>query len=874
MIRKGYHYLQTATPALALIAALLLGLTWVHGFMSQSEQFQGEVADASYEKAYQRVPTQHAQQHWPAEQDWTPFTSADNSFGYSEESYWFRVSLSGLSADQSYYFALRVPTLSQVDVFHSSTAAVEAPASTTPDWEMGSARPFDSRPVDHPDFLIPVQGGDGSEQTLYFRVSHDGTIGFRGDLDTQQQLLIGERPVQDFHSIYYGIMILAALFNLATFLALREAVYGHYLVLVVSLLITQMFLHGTAFMYLWPQMPTLNQIALFLVPITGFAGAWFTIHFLRLNQHLPRTATALKVLAATGLIAPALALVIPAHIAAQTSLSMVMLTMSVVMFAGGLAWRQGISYARIFTLSWFFLIAGAFLVSLRAFGLLPSTFWTVTGFALGSAIETMILTLAISGRIYSDRQARLKAQAQATEQERSSRRLRETLLDSALHSQTTGLPNRLLLERQMLQLHQQQTPFLLCLFDFRKLNDSIHLLGHQRANSLVRHACHTLQTHAEQVPGAVALEGARNTRKPHVATLTDTTHAILIARQPGMDYSGMLDRITQSLALPFEQDHLRLELDPHLGCAQYPDSSHDLHELLRMAHTAVEIARTDFTRVAFYQTEQDQAFERRLTLLADLDKAIESDELELHFQPQIEVHSSAVTGLEALIRWHHPHYGYISPGEFIPWAEETGLIHRLSEWALCNAAGRIIELRKHGFNDLAVAVNISARDLTHRPLLDTVEQLLSNPQLSHGQLVLELTETAAMTEPEKAMNAMQHLRDLGVRLSLDDFGSGLSSLTYIRKLPLTEIKLDRELTRDIGDDKAALTIVDSVIRMSRDLGCSVVVEGVENTAMLRALPQDKGVCAQGFGIAHPMRWSRTLQWLTQQRELVLESARR
>ena len=873
-MRKGYRHLQNAAPLLALAAALLLGLTWINGFISQSGQLADDNLSASYEKAHQRVPPEHARQNWPSEANWRPFTSADNSFGYSADSYWFRVSLSGLAPDESYYFALRAPTLSKVDVFRGNDGADWTADPTAPDWKLGSARPFDNRPVNHPDFLIPVDGAQGSEQTLYFRVAHNGTIGFRAELDTQQQMLLNERPLQDFHSIYYGLMILAALFNLATFLVLREAVYGHYLVLVVSLLLTQMFLHGTAFMYLWPQTPVLNQAALFLVPVTGFAGAWFTIHFLNLRQHLPALATALKVLAATGLITPALALAMPPHIAAQASLLLLMLVMVAVISAGILAWRQGINYARIFTLSWSFLIAGAFLVSLRAFGLLPSSFWTVTGFALGSALETMALTLAISARIYADRQARLKAQAQATDEERNTRRLRETLLDSALHSQTTGLPNRLLLERQMMQLHQRETPFLLCLFDFRKLSDSIHLLGHQRANSLVRQACRALQTHADEMPGAIPLEGARNTRDTHVATLTDTTHAILIALEPGQDYSRVLDRIIQNLALPFQQKRLQLELDPRLGCATYPDSSRDLHELLRMAHTAVEIARTNTTRMAFYQAEQDQAFERRLTLLGDLDRAIESDELELHFQPQVEVRSNRVTGVEALVRWHHPHYGYISPGEFIPWAEETGLIHRLSDWAVCSAAGRIIELRKHGFEDLGVAVNISARDLTHRPFLQTVERLLSYPQLSHGQLVLEVTETAAMLEPEQALSAMRHLRDLGARLSLDDFGSGLSSLTYIRKLPLTEIKLDRELTMNIEQDRAALTIVDSVIRMSRELGCGVVVEGVENTAMLRALPQDEGVCAQGFGIAHPMRWSRTLQWLTRQGELVLEPARR
>ena len=198
---KGYRHLRGAAPVIALIGALLLGLTWINGFMSQSGQFADGHVSASYEKAYQRAPAEHARQHWPTEEGWEPFTSADNSFGYSSDSYWFRVHLSGLASDRSYYFALRAPTLSKVDVFHGDDGANRAGDPTAPDWETGSARPFDSRPVHHPDFLIPVDGALGSEQTLYFRVSHSGTVGFRGDLDTQQQMLLSERPARDFHSI-------------------------------------------------------------------------------------------------------------------------------------------------------------------------------------------------------------------------------------------------------------------------------------------------------------------------------------------------------------------------------------------------------------------------------------------------------------------------------------------------------------------------------------------------------------------------------------------------------------------------------------------------------------------------------------------------
>jgi EAL domain-containing protein (putative c-di-GMP-specific phosphodiesterase class I) len=246
--------------------------------------------------------------------------------------------------------------------------------------------------------------------------------------------------------------------------------------------------------------------------------------------------------------------------------------------------------------------------------------------------------------------------------------------------------------------------------------------------------------------------------------------------------------------------------------------------------------------------------------MSELREAIKNDELELHYQPKIDLDSGTVSGFEALVRWVHSKRGFIPPDEFIPMAEETGVIAQLSRWVLRNATQQSAEFAAAGYA-LGVSINLSANDLLHKGLAEEVGTLLEEYRVSPARITLEVTESAMMRDPEQAMQSITRISKTGVKFSIDDFGTGYSSLAYLKKLPVAEIKIDKSFVRDMQQDNDDATIVQSTIDLAHNLGLSVVAEGVENREIMRLLTELGCDIAQGYHVARPMSVSDTLRWL-------------
>jgi diguanylate cyclase (GGDEF)-like protein len=429
----------------------------------------------------------------------------------------------------------------------------------------------------------------------------------------------------------------------------------------------------------------------------------------------------------------------------------------------------------------------------------------------------------------------------------ASRRLRHL----ALHDALTGLPNRTLfherVERAINAMRPERTVAVLLvdLDRFKEVNDT---LGHDHGDEL-------LKVVAERLQGALR-EGdtlARLGGDEFAVVLTDLPHRGAAAETAA--------RLHDALRRPFGLRGIAVELDASVGVALSPEHGRDVTTLIQRADVAMYDAKRTQGRIETYSIERDPYSPARLSLLGELRRAIEGDELILHYQPKIALESDRVTGVEALVRWRHPEHGLLQPDAFVPLAERTGTIAHLTHWVLDAALRQCAEWRVE-YPDLTVAVNLAAANVLDVSLPALVSELLAEHGLPGNALECEVSEHTVMSDPHRVTEVLAALRALGVRLSLDDFGTGQASLAYLKQLPLDEVKIDRAFITGMADDDGDAVIVRSTIDLARNLGLEVVAEGVESESVLDALVELRCNSVQGFYISRPLPSAELDAWLS------------
>ena len=415
----------------------------------------------------------------------------------------------------------------------------------------------------------------------------------------------------------------------------------------------------------------------------------------------------------------------------------------------------------------------------------------------------------------------------------------------SLHDPLTGLPNRLYFQQRLerrLETAGSAAVLLMDLDRFKEVNDT---LGHDVGDQL-------LQQVGQRLRGLEQEETV-------VARLGGDEFAVLLAGDD-VHVEGMVQRITRDFSRPVRLDDIELDVSASMGIAVAPRDGSSAALLLRRAEVAMYDAKRRLAGVEHYSSDRDPYSPRRLTLINDLSRALADGSLELHYQPQVELSTGRVTGVEALLRWQHPVWGSIPPDEFIPLAEHTGLIRPLTAFVLETAVQQCAAWRAAG-TPVVMAVNISMRNLLEPELSDVVARLLVRANLPAGMLKLEVTESAIVADTERALGALERLVALGLSISVDDFGTGYSSLTRLRRLPVHEVKIDRTFVRNLADDSADLAIVRAVISLGHDLGLRVVAEGVEDQGAWSVLEELRCDLVQGYLLARPMPAEDLTHWL-------------
>ena len=416
----------------------------------------------------------------------------------------------------------------------------------------------------------------------------------------------------------------------------------------------------------------------------------------------------------------------------------------------------------------------------------------------------------------------------------------------------TGLPNReqfrQLVRERLAAARRGGEPCSVLMLDIDRFKHVNDVLGHAIGDRLLA------------LIGGRLLEGVR--ARDTVARFGGDKFAICLPATAMAAASELAQRLRALLEQPLTIDEHTIDVSAGVGLASFPLHAGDADALLARAEVAMYAAKAQQSGVMVYDPVLDSASDASVSLLSELRMAVDEGQLRLYLQPKFALGSGAACGAEALVRWQHPQRGLLGPAQFIPFAERTGFIRELTTWMIDKSAERCSELRDHGF-DLKVAVNLSTKDLMDLRLPERLERTLARTHLEPASLSLEITESAIMDDPQRALGTLRRLDAMGLTLSIDDFGTGYSSLAYLKSLPLHELKIDQSFVKGMEQDRADLKIVRSTIDLAHNLGYRVVAEGVETAqtwAILRAMKCDM---AQGYFMAKPMPEGDMQAWLGQ-----------
>ncbi len=427
---------------------------------------------------------------------------------------------------------------------------------------------------------------------------------------------------------------------------------------------------------------------------------------------------------------------------------------------------------------------------------------------------------------------------------------------ASTHDPVTELPNRALfnnwLDRAIPSAKTQNELLSILLIEIENFKDISDTLGRISSNLVLKQVSTRLQGVSRERDG--------------VAKIDSNVFGIFMAESVTLAGAEQLARnIQKAMESPFIVERLQVAVHANVGIVYFPEHGEDVDTLVQKASVALKMAQTSNNGYAIYEFSYDNHSPQRLTLMSELRHAIDRDGLELFYQAKVSIQTGALYGAEALIRWNHPTQGDIPPEQFIPMAERTRMIKELTLWVLKRAFRDCANWRKQG-KEIIISVNLSAKDLQNPELPDLIAGVAASAAIKPEWIMLEITEGSLMNDPESALEIIKRLHGMGYKFSIDDFGTGYSSLAYLKKMPLTEIKIDRSFVMDIMNSENDAVIVKAIINLAHNLGLQVTAEGVESKEIMAKLKGYGCDVVQGYYLNQPFsvtdfnKWMNNPQW--------------
>lgn len=420
----------------------------------------------------------------------------------------------------------------------------------------------------------------------------------------------------------------------------------------------------------------------------------------------------------------------------------------------------------------------------------------------------------------------------------------------ALHDALTGLPNRsLLLERmdyQLIAAKRDDLPLSLFILDLNRFKEVNDTLGHHIGDQLLIEVGQRFKNCMREIDT--------------IARLGGDEFAILLPNTPRQQSETVAQKLIDVVKEPFRINENQLFIGVSIGIASYPTDGKDRNTLVQHADVAMYNAKLNHLGFTHYNVDEDDHSVDRLSLVQDLRHAIRNDELELYYQPKVDIFKNIPVAAEALLRWNHPELGFIAPDQIIDIAEGVGLIDELTTWVMNRAIAQCAICQNEG-HDISMSINLSVKNLLNNQLSDEIKATLIRHDLNSRFITFEITEGSMMDNPENSIKVLNELSEIGVDISVDDFGTGFSSLAYLKQLPVNELKIDKSFVIDMEQNDSDAVIVHSTIELGHNLGLQIVAEGVENQQTCDILKHYGCDLAQGYFISHPLPTNEFMTWL-------------
>ncbi len=785
------------------------------------------------------------------------------SFGFSESVYWVRTSFSFSDNidTKNWVLSLDYALLKHVELFVRKAEALTHTIS-------GTSQSFDVRPVEYRNFVYPLKNSNGAEYEVWIRIESDSAIQIPLSLWPAKKYFEYETISSYGWGIFFGILGALTLYNFFLFVSVRDKAYLYYVLYLIGLSGVVLFLNGQGFQFIWRNHAHWNQYA--LLTFTCFSIFWalqFCRAFLETKKLISVFDNVILGMMAFSVVLAFLGF-FEIDISRPKMAGFVAALFTVVVFLAGLkVLKRGSPVAPYFLIAWSFFLVGIIIYLSSVFGITPTNYFTETAVQYGAAIEAILLSLGLAQRIKVERRLKYEALESKHHTIVKWQHAEKKLIERASYDSLTSLPNSTLLFKCIEDLKTRSggdiKPFGLVVIHFNRFHEINKTLGKRHGDLLLIRASDRLANEAGRIDSLLPIDRT-NDYFHFLSVLDGVSFAALVDMSEDVHaphYAA--EKLLNVMSKPIEHEGMLIDIDAIAGLALYPVHGEELDSLAQHATIALEHSKKSSQKITTYSPDQNYYSTRRLSLMGDLLKAIESDQLALFLQPQINLETSEVVGAEALIRWNHFSYGYVRPDEFIPLAEQSGLIRPLTAWVIEKVLQYDKKFQGLGHH-IQLSVNISAKNLVEvnfvKNSLDKLVEYGASPQ----RIVFEMTESAMMDNPEAALNVLNNLSALGIKLSIDDFGTGYSSLSYLNQLPVNELKIDRSFVTNMIQSPQNQKIVEMTVNLAHTLGLSVVAEGIEDQETLQQLKEMGCDVAQGYYIGRPMPEEIFLSWLEEQ----------
>lgn len=779
------------------------------------------------------------------------------NFSFTESAYWFKLPVRNLSSDHSrWMLEIAYPLLDEIDLYLVRENKLVA------EFHTGDEQVFASRPIAHRNFIFPLMLEKKGSAHVYIRLKSTDTIQLPVIFWEEQTFIEQSQNTLLTQGFYFGIMFIMVMYNLFIFTSVRDNSYLYYVGYITFFALFQAAQAGLLYQYFWTESPNWNRLSMLVfISATIAVAGLFVRDFLDLKDSKSWYAPLLVIVAGAGFVGVFASFIIPYFTMIKILVLLGLTIVTSAFCASFHQWSLGSVSAKYFAIAFAVLLVGVALLILNKLGVIPRNTVTESSAQIGAVVEAFLLSLALGDRINREKKKRFMVQEKVLQEVREREKAERELLYRNVYDELTGCPNKTLLQQKFSSFTTTEKGkscylVLIYLHRFQEINNT---LGHHNGDELVRRVTLRLSNTMKAFDSVIDLS-IDEKKVAKLAVIEGITFGMMVREDRQMSPEDLVRALVDCLSFPFEYHGMPLDIYASVGISKYPNDAEDFNSLLRHARVAVELAQQKDQNFCTYTSDLDPYSSRRLMLVGELRRAIHTDELELFFQPQLDLSDETVIGAEALLRWHHPTHGLIPPDEFIPVAEQTGLIKPLTAWVLEQALDQCAKFWEKGLC-LRMSVNLSAKNLQEPGLPEFVRDLIQHHRLPANYLVLEITETAMMLDPNQALITLNKLHDLGVYLSIDDFGTGYSSLAYIKQLPVQEIKIDRSFVMEMTQGNDDAVIVNTTLNMSHNLGLKVVAEGVESGEILRTLKLMGCDAVQGYYLTKPIKASEFEQWV-------------